>query len=721
MFFLPLVTLDGDYWTKGVARSTPSKDAVISQKELLDQKIITRLSCLSGFVNRMRCSDSNCNGVLVYAGLMPNAMRLKSRCGVCAKEELLATANLCSLKHDDDEKHRQVYDVPYQLAVASKLIPGGGAGTQARVNAIIGLSGLSDTALTDFYNGPLFSSFQAVYDKSVRDNLSRVIENALKRDPAADGVSKYYPVSMRVDCRWDKPWGWNALNATVRMIESTTNLVMATITFHRKASSDNRFESSAKSCDAEGSARCLREVTRLGFDVVEIIHDDDSSSMKRLVECKAQLAQQPEYAGKISSSITERLCVRYLPSLLLLIVRHAGKHVGEAINKLAVEAKKKLSKSKPKTPAVPKKGSKLADKKTFNAALVSYVEKKKAFEAAKLELRVLESNKSYNYFKKSWKASLIAADGDDNLAQKAINNVLVHLDANQECVECTWHSSEYSQSFGPFSSKEALSVIKLWCEKYAARDLLAKYTNTETTNYNEYVNSLEGFFNLKIKHCGSDRGYDGLALYVSALANLGPIVDKYVVIEVGLPWEATQERLLQKRIDVFRYHSERKTTEDYLSSRAIAKQDRKNDTSAGEKDQNYKSVVVAKENDKSYKRSIANDALLFSMDGSNTRKTRENYNEGEFVFVAFGKYWHYGAILSFEEEDLYKLHFLDNAVEILGSHQFRRANQMIDTDLVWIARKKNVDVHEKFGCFKAKLVKFNAELDSKPKMKKSKK
>jgi hypothetical protein len=128
----------------------------------------------------------------------------------------------------------------------------------------------------------------------------------------------------------------------------------------------------------------------------------DASSIKRLVERKSQLAQKPEFAGKITNSIKERLWSGiYLLILFFILfftmlqwilfslctlfssIRHAGKHVGESINKLALEAMKILLKSRPVAPTSPKKGS-----TKF---------KMEAYQLARVELKVLESNKSYNY------------------------------------------------------------------------------------------------------------------------------------------------------------------------------------------------------------------------------------------------------------------------------------------------------------------------------------
>lgn len=301
--------LDGDYWRSVAVRKRTSDSPKVSRKELLDQKIITRLSNLVSMVERMKCFLGHCSGVLRYVGYMTNSFCLKTICSACGRDEKIHTAQLFILKHGD--KQRKVYDIPYLEAVATRFIPGGGAATQSRFNTIMGLPSFGPTSLNNFYHGPLILALKAVHDKSIQENLAPVIVNSLLRDPGADGVSKFYPVTMSVDARWDKPWGWNALNSTIRMIESSTNLVMATITLHRKNDSECKFSQSAKACDSEGSALCLQAVTKLGFDVVEVIHDDDSSSMKKLIEMKAELALKPEFVGKISSVIKESLCTRY--------------------------------------------------------------------------------------------------------------------------------------------------------------------------------------------------------------------------------------------------------------------------------------------------------------------------------------------------------------------------------------------------------------------------
>lgn len=110
--------------------------------------------------------------------------------------------------------------------------------------------------------------------------------------------------------------------------------------------------------------------------------------MKRMKETKLKLSQSEEFKGKISETIEEQLCTR-----------HGGKHVGEAINTLAKHRRKLLKKSKP----VIEKKQKDEDTQVYNAKVKEFTELIEEFELSYLELKVLSSNKAYNYFKKSWK------------------------------------------------------------------------------------------------------------------------------------------------------------------------------------------------------------------------------------------------------------------------------------------------------------------------------
>jgi hypothetical protein len=712
-FLILLDALDGKYWTEPSKTPRPIRQrGNVQPKGFADQKIITRLANLIAFTNRMRCSDPECTGTLQFNGYMPNAFCLKATCPVCDCQERIHTTRFFTLSHSD--KQRQLPDVPYIMAVATRLLPGGGAATQARLNTILGLATLGHTTLNSFYQGPFLAALKAVYEKSIQDNLEPVICHSRTIDPAADGVNKFYPVTMRVDARWDKSWGWNALNSTIRMIEATTDLVMATVTLHRKDSSENKFELSAKACDAEGSALCLIELTKRGFDIVEVVHDNDASTMKKLRATKAELAKKPEYIGKISATVRETLCTRcafcsvvlffllifsycivsysafldffgFLIVALVLILRHGGKHVGDAINTMAEEAMKLLKKNKPTEPGTLTKPT-LAEKREYNNKMKKFHSDRKSYEEAMLELKVLSSNKAYNYFKKSWKVALREADGDLEEATELIENVSTHLDHNEPCVDCAWHEigDEYVQSFGPFRSQEAMSVINLWCEKYADEESLRTYINNETTNYNEYVNSLEGFLNPKIKHV-SDASYDGFAIYSSTLANIGPVAEKQVMQELGLPWEEMQDLLLKQRIAAHEYNSERKKSEPYLTGRAKQKQKRKEDTGDGRKDGSYKSVAIAKENDKNYKRAVnAQLPLLYALDSKSTkRKKTGSFSPGQLTFVKFGQMWYFGIVMS-ETETTYDVYFHDTDSKTLPHSELKAESFLQASFPIWI-------------------------------------
>lgn len=344
-----------------------------------------------------------------------------------------------------------------------------------------------------------------------------------------------------------------------------------------------------------------------------------------------------------------------------------------------------MKKNKPKEPAKLSKKASIDEKRTYNAQMLAYDSEKKSYEGSMVELKVLSSNKAYNYFKKSWKMSLV--DGDMEAAKRLLANIAVHLDANQQCIDCLWHEigDDYVQSFGPFTSAAALKVIQLWIEKYIADEMLAKYINSETTNYNEYVNSLEGYFNLKIKSL-SDASYDTFAFYTSALANLGPVVDQRVVQELGLPWEPTQQLLLSQRIDAHEKNSQRKKSDSYLTARAEHRQKRKDDTEAGRKDQNYKSVKLAKETDANYKRAINSEMpLLYSLDDSTKRRKIGNFVGGDLVFVKFGSHWFYGVVLlRFEDES--EMYFIDSDVKREANFELKSVDFMKPDFPVWVPK-----------------------------------
>lgn len=375
----------------------------------------------------------------------------------------------------------------------------------------------------------------------------------------------------------------------------------------------------------------------------------------------------------------------FLSTFLVLIYRHGGKHVGEAINKLAEVAKKQLKKTKPIEIVQPSKPT-VQQKKDYNASILAYHSDVKSYESALVELKVLSTNKAFHYFKKSWKLALEVADGEMEKAKKLIKNIGTHLDGSKPCVDCEWHETgdDYVQSFGPFTTTAAMTVINLWIEKYTDEKTLAKYISFKTTNYNEYVNSLEGVFNPKTKHL-CDLSYDACALYTSALANVGPVVDQLVVQELGLPWEAMQQHLLDRRITAHEYNSERKQSESYKATRSKLKQKRVEDTDQGRKCQSYKSVEVAKENDKSYKRAMNEKLpLLFPIDNTSTKRRKTgSFVPGDFVFVVFGSKWFYGVVLKrFEGQS--EMYFIDEDTKSVPDFELKARSHMKPQFPVWV-------------------------------------
>jgi hypothetical protein len=147
-----------------------------------------------------------------------------------------------------------------------------------------------------------------------------------------------------------------------------------------------------------------------------------------------------------------------------------------------------------------------------------------------------------------------------------------------------------------------------------------KYITGDTTNFLEYVNSLEGIlivivsiiaiaicflvsfqylasflglFNLKVKQNTTVESYSLIAFYVSGLINAGLDITSLIVRKLGLPWESMQDAMLTVRKEKREFHSERKSSEQFLAQRSNLTRMRKLDTEKGRKDQCYKSVESA--------------------------------------------------------------------------------------------------------------------------------
>jgi hypothetical protein len=277
----------------------------------------------------------------------------------------------------------------------------------------------------------------------------------------------------------------------------------------------------------------------------------------------------------------------------------------------------------------------------------------------------LSTHRGYHYFKRAWKSCLAEANGDVEHASLLVKNILVHCKG--ECNgSCFWHGDNYKHTFGPFKSTEALAVIESFCNRWSDIETIKKYISGNTTNFMEYTNSLEGFFNLKVKHNKTSASYDLIAYYVSALVNLGEEVIVRIVKEVGLPWESTQEELLSIRIREREENSQRKKSDDYLSRRSELVMHRKQDTAIGQKDTAYKSVdsaqkhTVDKQKEKPQRKRKAEENGQ-TQKTKKAKKTLERvFKCGELVFVQFGTLYFYGVVLSQNKESSeYELYFID--------------------------------------------------------------
>ena len=185
---------------------------------------------------------------------------------------------------------------------------------------------------------------------------------------------------------------------------------------------------------------------------------------------------------------------------------------------------------------------------------------------------------------------------------------------------------------------------------------------------------------MKITSTTSDESYDLIAIYSSTLANVGPIVDKLLVIELGLTWEPTQELLLNNRIDIHERNSFRKKTDIYKEERAIHRQKRKDETCVGIKDQDYKSTTKAKEIDLNYKNAVTqakNPPIL---------PLPHKFLPRDLVFVKFATIYHYGIIFLLVESDKYLIHFIDGEDSTQPYKELIQPTNMKENCKIWIPR-----------------------------------
>lgn len=328
----------------------------------------------------------------------------------------------------------------------------------------------------------------------------------------------------------------------------------------------------------------------------------------------------------------------------------------------------------------PKKSASKAEKEAYAKREIKFDEDFRSYRSVKAELEVVGGVKGYHYFKKAWKCCISEANGEIALASKFILNIESHC--RGKCTDlCFWHEKDEEQSFGPFASEEAVAVIHSFCERWGNPDLVTKYINSDTTNHNEYVNSLEGLFNLKIKHNTTPESYDLIAFYVSALANMGPSVESEIVKQLGLPFEATQELALKERLQEFQWHRDRKQSEEYKAQRAELTKKRKNEAARAVKDKSYQNNDEAQKHvqslEEARKRAKA-DAIASSPDKQTcvlcnksyvrSHKCRlatgkDSFETGDLVFVKYCTIHYYGIVLEMHNDGTYTIYFIDNMTE----------------------------------------------------------
>lgn len=195
---------------------------------------------------------------------------------------------------------------------------------------------------------------------------------------------------------------------------------------------------------------------------------------------------------------------------------------------------------------------------------------------------------------------------------------------------------------------------------------MQKYIRFYNTNAVESTNGLEGYFNLKIKHCATKEGYDLTAFYSSAMWNVGSEVDGLIVKELGLPWELHQQQLSAKRANELASNEARKASEGFLTRKSELVVKRKRDSHAGANDACYKSVEDAQKH------------LIAKRNEPRKRKKKEKavnaFDPGALVYVKFATIWHHGVVLEAEPDNNYKVNFLDKQVQSLPYNELFSAS-----------------------------------------------
>ncbi len=209
------------------------------------------------------------------------------------------------------------------------------------------------------------------------------------------------------------------------------------------------------------------------------------------------------------------------------------------------------------------------------------------------ELILLSQDRGKNYFSSALASCFGRCGGDAALLGDMIKNIASHLfgDCNRDLCGSP-HDDDNQVHFGPFTSPGAKKVISAMTEKWSDKKITVKYCSNVTTNYVEYINSIEGQIVPKSKHMHTAEGYALTAYYAASYVMVGPKVDQlmleeYFKNEDGFELTQKQEEEMGKRQRRYDQHSERRSSEPGKLKKVENKVKRRMDGMAGQESNKY--------------------------------------------------------------------------------------------------------------------------------------
>lgn len=125
-------------------------------------------------------------------------------------------------------------------------------------------------------------------------------------------------------------------------------------------------------------------------------------------------------------------------------------------------------------------------------------------------------------------------NGSATKLAELFDNVGKHLAGNcnkELCGEKANHGDDKESMYGKLRSEQAKALIQQIVKKYTDKELTPKYAKNMTTNYCEYVNSIEALMNSKSKHFSSAEGYELTAYYSACFVMHGARLDQEITKE----------------------------------------------------------------------------------------------------------------------------------------------------------------------------------------------